>query len=252
MFEFINIFGLAPFEFSLVILSAILIGSTKTGVTGAGLITIPIMALIFGGKASTGIVLPMLCFADIFALKYYHQHADLKYVFRPMPWVIIGILVALCVGNNISDKLFKQLIAIIIILCIVFLLWNEINNKQFYFSQNWWFTVVLGIVGGSATMIGNAAGPIMAVYLLSMRLPKNSYIATGVWFFFIINLLKVPLHIFFWETITFQTFLFDITMIPFLAIGAFLGVKLVKVFSEKAYRNFIIIIVIISSLRLLF
>jgi uncharacterized membrane protein YfcA len=252
MFEFINIFGLAPFEFSLVILSAILIGSTKTGVTGAGLITIPIMALIFGGKASTGIVLPMLCFADIFALKYYHQHADLKYVFRPMPWVIIGILVALCVGNNISDKLFKQLIAIIIIVCIVFLLWNDINNKQFYFSQNWWFTVVLGIVGGSATMIGNAAGPIMAVYLLSMRLPKNSYIATGVWFFFIINLLKVPLHIFFWETITFQTFLFDITMIPFLAIGAFLGVKLVKVFSEKAYRNFIIIIVIISSLRLLF
>ncbi len=252
MFEFINIFGLAPIEFSLVILSAILIGSTKTGVTGAGLITIPIMALIFGGKASTGIVLPMLCFADIFALKYYHQHADLKYVFRPMPWVIIGILVALCVGNNISDKLFKQLIAIIIILCIVFLLWNEINNKQFYFSQNWLFTVVLGIVGGFATMIGNAAGPIMAVYLLSMRLPKNSYIATGVWFFFIINLLKVPLHIFFWETITFQTFLFDITMIPFLAIGAFLGVKLVKVFSEKAYRNFIIITVIISSLRLLF
>jgi uncharacterized membrane protein YfcA len=105
-------------------------------------------------------------------------------------------------------------------------------------------------MGGFATMIGNAAGPVMAIYLLSMRLPKNSYIGTGAWFFFIVNLSKVPLHIWSWKTITVDSFLLDVMMIPATAAGAFLGIWLVRLLPEKFYRVLVIATTLLSALLL--
>ena len=99
-------------------------------------------------------------------------------------------------------------------------------------------------------MIGNAAGPVMALYLLSMRLPKNIYIGTGAWFFFIINLSKVPLHIWSWKTITAESFILDLFMIPAIATGAFFGIWLVKLLPEKAFRIIVIVTTLLSALLL--
>jgi hypothetical protein len=114
-----------------------------------------------------------------------------------------------------------------------------------------WFSPVFGVTGGFATMIGNAAGPIMAIYLQSMRLPKNSYIGTGAWFFLIINYTKVPLQVIFWKNITWNSFSFNLMLLPAIALGAFLGVKLVNMLPEKAYRIFILASTGISALFLL-
>ena len=100
-------------------------------------------------------------------------------------------------------------------------------------------------------MIGNAAGPVMALYLLSMRLPKNQFIGTAAWFFFIINLIKVPFHVAVWKTITWHSFLFDILMIPAVSIGALLGIWLVKFFPERAYRIFIIATTLLAAILLI-
>ena len=99
-------------------------------------------------------------------------------------------------------------------------------------------------------MIGNAAGPVMALYLLSMRLPKNQFIGTAAWFFFIINLIKVPFHVVVWNTITWPSFLFDILMIPAVAIGAYLGIWLVKLFPERVYRIFVIATTLLAAIFL--
>ena len=99
-------------------------------------------------------------------------------------------------------------------------------------------------------MIGNAAGPVMSLYLLSMRLPKNNYIGTGAWFFCIINLSKVPFHVFSWETINLHSFILDGMMIPAIAAGAFLGIYLVRLFPEKVYRVFIILTTVLSAFLL--
>ena len=110
--------------------------------------------------------------------------------------------------------------------------------------------MILGLLGGFATMIGNAAGPVMALYLLSMRLPKNQFIGTAAWFFFIINVSKVPFHIYFWETIDLHSFTFDLLMLPAIAAGAVLGIWLVKFFPEKIYRYFIIASTLAAALLL--
>ena len=101
-------------------------------------------------------------------------------------------------------------------------------------------------------MIGNAAGPVMSVYLLAMRLPKLLFISTPAWFFLVINYLKIPLQVFFWKNITVHTLLLDLMALPFIIIGAIIGVRLVRWLPEKKFRMVIIVLTIVSTLMLLY
>jgi hypothetical protein len=110
----------------------------------------------------------------------------------------------------------------------------------------------MGLAGGFSTMIGNAAGPVMMLYLLSMRLPRYDFIGTQAWFFMIVNLLKVPLHVFVWNTISVQTLYLDATMIPAIAVGALIGVRIVGWFRDSSYRLFVIGMTVIAAVKLFF
>ena len=234
------------------IVAALFIGMGKTGLSGAGNVAIPLMAMLFGGKPSTGIILPLLCMADIFAVVYYHRHADWKQILKILPWALFGILVAVFVGKVIiNDHLFKNIIAILVLLSVILMFWQDYRKDSIEIPKKNWYSASFGFVGGFATMIGNAAGPIMAIYLQSMRLEKNIYIGTGAWFFLIINLFKVPLQVVFWKNISWQTMAFDLVLLPAIAIGAFLGVKLVKLMPSRVYRIFILVSTSVSALLLL-
>lgn len=250
MFEIIT-YDLTIYQWFLVILCGMLIGMSKTGLSGAGLFVVPVFAGIFGGKPSAGLVLPMLVIADIFAVKYYNRHAEWKYVFKLLPWAFGGILIALLVGELVNDRQFQVLIAIIVLAGIALMVFQDIRRNKITVPDFWWFAAILGLSGGFATMIGNAAGPILSLYLLSMRLPKNIYIGTGAWFFFIVNLTKVPLHIFVWQTITWESLSFNLLMVIPIIVGAVGGFYLVKLFPEKAYRIFIILSTGASAFALL-
>lgn len=250
MAEWIS-YDLTVYQWLLVILCGMLIGMSKTGLSGAGLFVVPVFAGIFGGKPSAGLVLPMLIVADIFAVKYYNRHAEWKYVLKLLPWAFGGILIALLVGELINDRQFQILIAAIVLVGIGLMVFQDIQSKKVTIPDYWWFAAILGLSGGFATMIGNAAGPIMSLYLLSMRLPKNIYIGTGAWFFFIVNLSKVPLHVFIWKTITWTSLSFNLLMVVPIVIGAVSGFYLVKLFPEKAYRIFIILSTVASAFALL-
>ncbi len=246
MIELIGQYDLSAFQWLIVLLCAMLIGMAKTGLSGVGLMVVPILASVFGGRPSVGLLLPILIFADVFAVSYYNRHAEWKHILRLLPWALIGIATGVLVGRVISDSVFNRLLAAIVIVGIALMIWQDIR-KKISIPENRWFSVGLGSLGGFATMIGNAAGPVMALYLLSMRLPKNIYIGTGAWFFFIVNLIKVPFHVGIWKTITVQSILFDVLMIPAIALGAFLGIWLVNFFPEKAYRIFIIATTLFSA-----
>ena len=223
---------------------------SKTGISGVGLMVVPLLANAFGGRPSVGLLLPILIFADIFAVTWYNRHARWKYIIRLLPWAFAGIILATLVGKSISDQTFNRLLAGLIIGGIAILVWRDIRSDKLKIPQSRWFAGGLGLMGGFATMIGNAAGPVMALYLLSMRLPKNSYIGTGAWFFFIVNLSKVPLHIWSWKTITLNSFMLDVMVIPAVAAGAFLGIWLVRLLPEKFYRLLVIVTTLLSALLL--
>jgi len=231
-------------------LCGLLVGMSKTGLSGVGLMVVPILANAFGGRPSVGLLLPMLIFADVFAVSWYHRHAQWKHILRLLPWALGGILLATLVGKSISDATFNRLLAALVIVGISILVWRDIRAGKMKIPESRSFAAGLGLLGGFATMIGNAAGPVMALYLLSMRLPKKNFIGTGAWFFFIINLSKVPLHIWSWKTISSESFLLDLLMIPAIAAGAILGIWLVKLLPEKAFRIIVIATTLLSALLL--
>lgn len=247
MFEF----DFSMIQWLLFAACAIFVGMSKVGVPGVSLIVVPILAIIFGGKASTGILLPMLMMADLFGVGYYHRHAEWKYLWKLLPWAFVGVGIALWVGEVVNDEWFKNIIAILVFICIALMLIKDRNKDKNLFPDTWWFAATMGVLGGFATMIGNVAGPIFAIYLLAMHLPKNSFIGTGAWFFLIINFTKFPLHIFVWKTITWNTLTLDLLLLPGIAAGAFLGVWLVKKFSDKLYRTFVFVITALSAFLLL-
>jgi uncharacterized membrane protein YfcA len=235
-----------------VILCATFVGMAKTGIAGVGMLVVPILAGIFGGKPSAGLLLPMLSMADFFAVYYYHRHAQWAYVLKLLPSTVAGVLLGLYVGNQINDQQFKDMMAVIILVGLAIMVWREQRKNPASIPHNWLFSSFAGLLSGFSTMIGNAAGPVMAIYLLSMNLPKNSFIGTGAWFFLIINLFKIPFHITVWETITWQSFSLNVAMLPAIMVGAFLGIRMVKIIPEKPYRIFIIVTTAIAAIRLFF
>jgi uncharacterized membrane protein YfcA len=126
------------------------------------------------------------------------------------------------------------------------------NRKSTNVPTNKWFAGTTGFLAGFTTMIGNLAGPISNIYFLAMRFPKNEFIGTAAWLFFIINLFKLPFHVFIWETITVETLVLNSVLIPVVAIGFFIGVKIVKLISNSNYRKFILIVTAIGGIILLF
>lgn len=243
-------YNLSPYQWVIFVFCGILIGMSKTGLAGLGLMVVPLLANIFGGKVSVGILLPILIMADFFAVFYFNRHADWRHVWRLLPWAFIGIFIGAFFGQHINDDQFKAALSIIIILGIGLMIYQDLRKGNVIIPDKWWFTAILGLLGGFTTMVGNAAGPVMALYLLSMRLPKNNFIGTAAWFFLIVNLSKVPLHVFYWETINPESFLLDLTVIPGIIIGAYSGKRIVGLFPEKLYRNFVLISTFVAALFL--
>ena len=233
-------------------LCGLLIGLNKSGLFGAAMIAVTLMVGIFGGKASTGVILPMLIAGDVVAVIYYRRHADWRLVLRLLPWTLVGLAAGVVIGDAVSDTLFRRLIAVVVLASLGLLAYREFAGSEFSIPKRWWTAAILGGLAGFATMVGNAAGPIMTLYLLSMGMKKNEFIGTAAWFFFTVNVIKVPLHIIVWETITPQTLLVDALAIPVIVGGALLGLTIVRRISERPYRLFILAITTIIAVRLFF
>lgn len=249
-----EIFGiyLTVFQLFALMFSSLLLGMSKTGIQGISIISIPLMAMAFGAKESTGVVLPILCFADLIAVIYYKRDCVFKYVVRLLPSAVAGFFLAIAIDKMVPENMFKVLLAICILGGFVIMAFDKKLTSQNSCVNSWWYAPLFGILGGFSTMIGNAAGPVMAVYLLSMHLPKFAFVGTNAWFFLCVNYLKLPLQGFVWKNITLQTLAIDCLGIPAIFIGAILGIYLTKLLPEKAYHKFIIAVTIVSTLALLF
>jgi len=235
----------------LFMLCAALIGVGKAGVKGMGLLVVPLMAAIFGGKLSVALVLPMLNFADIFAVSYYNRHAEWKYIKRLLPAAGLGVIIGVVVGYYVDDGVFTNMISIIIIGSLILMIIQERMVISQDIVGGWGMGSAFGLLGGFSTMIGNAAGPVIATYFLATKIPKNNFIGTAAWFYLIVNLCKIPIHVFVWKTITIQTFTLDLIAIPAILVGIFIGIRIVKLIPEKAFRYFVMIMTFLVSLKLL-
>src|SRR5436190_21218326 len=117
-----SLFNPSIINWLLILLAAFIIGMSKAGLKGIDMMNVTIMAIVFGSKASTGIVLPLLCVADIFAVLYYNRHAHWNHFWKIIPWMAVGILIGVYVGKDLNEAVFRKIMAMIIIITVVIMI----------------------------------------------------------------------------------------------------------------------------------
>ena len=207
---------------------------------------VTIMAIVFGGKASTGIVLPLLCAADIMAVIYYNRHAEWKHFWKLIPWMCIGILIGVWVGKDLDETIFRRIMAVIIVLTIAIVIVLEFR-KTTAIPENKLFAASMGLGAGFTTMLGNLAGAFSNLYFLAMRMPKNNFIGTAAWVFLVVNYFKLPFQIVYWKNITAATLQTDLFLLPAMIAGFWIGVKIVSKIRDESYRKIVIVLTLIGA-----
>lgn len=230
----------------LILAAAFIIGLSKAGLKGIDMMNVTIMALVFGGKASTGIVLPLLCVADIMAVKYYHRHAQWPHFWKLLPWMMLGILMGVFAGKDLNEAVFRKIMAIIIMATVIIMIALEFRKTDMV-PSNKLFVAGTGVVAGFTTMLGNLAGAFSNIYFLAMRMPKNDFIGTAAWVFLVINLFKLPFQVLYWKNINAATLQTDLLLLPALAAGFWAGLKIVSKIKDDSYRKVVILLTLAGA-----
>lgn len=301
-----------PSQWALAIFAAALVGLSKTGISGLGLLPVVLFAQMMPAKHATGLVLPLLCFGDLAAVLSYRQHATWRLLWRLFPWVVVGVFAGYFALGRINETQTRLLIGGIVLVLVALHLYRrravtaktqtgstarghesarmnrtrdgdgtqqderctavsqEAAGPQSWVSlfaslrlHSWlsaadgddgvplWFAPTIGVLAGFTTLVANAAGPLMVIYLLAMRLPKLEFMGTGAVFFMLLNLFKVPFMVNL-GLITHASLSVNLLLAPAVFAGAFLGRKVLHHINQRWFENLALLLSVIAALELMF
>ena len=244
---------MTAFQLTILAVSALLVGVNKSGIPGLGMLPVILLAVAFelNPGFATGVMLLMICAGDIFAVSYYRKNADWKIVVRLLPYTMLGLVLGFVTLRFLHrPEHLRIMIGWIILLLAAVHLVRVAFFKHAAVPSHWAFSAIVGLTAGFTTQVANAAGPVMALYLLSMKLPKDRYVGTCAWFFMIMNWTKLPVFCF-EGRVTTSVLYAVLPMLPLILIGAALGVLFVKRAPQRFFEVVIEIIVIVSAVKLL-
>jgi len=229
--------------------AAVLVGFTKTGVPGVGILVVPLMAQVFPAKLSVGAVLPMVIVADVFAVGYYRRHAQWNHLVRLLPSVLVGMAPGWWVLSKIGNEQLKPALGGLVLAMVML----ELVRKKWKWEKvprKWWFAPLAGMLAGFATTVGNAAGPIMGIYLLSVGLDKKEFMGTAAWYFMIINWVKVPVFASA-GVMTAETLRFDLLAVPMIVVGAVAGILLLPKIPQGLFNVLVLLLAAAAAVYLI-
>ena len=239
-----------PWEWVLAAVAALIVGISKAGIGGLGMLSVVIFAQLMPAKQATGMVLPLLCFGDVIAAATYRQHAKWHHIGRLFPWTASGVVLGYFALDLVNERQAKLLIAgIILSLVAMHLIRRRVSGHEAEHGS--WFAPTIGVLAGFTTLVANAAGPLMVVYMLAMRLPKMDFVGTGAVFFLLLNLFKVPFMVHL-GLINSASFSLNLLLAPLVIGGAWFGRKLVMKIDQRAFENIALALSVVAGLKLLF
>lgn len=246
---------LEPWQWALAALGAYLVGLSKTGIAGLGVLSVALFASALPARESTGIVLVVLISADIVAVTAYRREVSWGHLVRLFPWAAAGVIVGFFILGRIDSQTTQRLIGTILVALVILQFWRSRSTAVTRLAEEAHphpvLSAVTGVSAGITTMIANAAGPIMNIYLLAMRLPKMIFMGTAAWFFFFINLFKVPFS-YSLGLINLGSLSISIPMIPFAVAGALTGRILIKHIDQRLFELLAMLFTLLAGIRLLF
>jgi uncharacterized membrane protein YfcA len=256
-------------QWALAAFAALVVGLSKTGVPGLGMLAVAIFANLMPTKQASGFVLPLLIFGDLVAVFSYRRHTEWSHLRRLFLWtgagVVLGALAMLVIDNRQARVLVGGLIVVLVALHV----WRKrpapalaptvapiatpasppaaLDDTPAHGS---WFAPTIGVLTGFTTLVANAAGPLMAIYLLAMRLPKMAFVGTAAVFFLLLNLFKVPFMIGL-GLITTDSFVFNLALAPAVLTGALAGRWLLPRVSQAWFERLALALSAAAGLKLL-
>lgn len=242
-------------EFVALALAALVVGFSKTAIGGAGLIAVAVFAAVVPAKESTGVILPLLLVGDVFAITAYRGHADWGLLVRLFPSVAVGVLVGVGFVSLVDDTVMKRSIGIVLLALVVI---HVLRRRRLRRSgealpasrtRRLLLAGGFGFLAGFTTMVANAGGAPMAIYLFTMALPVMAFLGTGAWFFFIVNLFKLPFSIGL-GLISVDSLWLDLRLVPAVVVGALLGRWVIGRLDAQRFENLVLGAVVVSSLNL--
>jgi uncharacterized protein len=243
---------LTPFQWLLAATAAFGMGLSKAGLAGIGLFHVVVFAFLFGARESTGYVLPLLVAGDVCAVVALHQHVRWDYVRRMLLPACIGVTIAALFMGRISDTSYKPVIGWIVLTLALMqaarLRWSDWMGGVPHTRGAVW---AIGLAAGAATMLANAAGPIVALYCVAVGLPKLEVVGTLAWFFFIINVFKLPFSAGL-GLIRTNTLVLNAVLVPVVLVGVFSGRWIVHRLPQRAFDLLMVGFAAIAALRLIF
>ena len=263
-------------QWLLAALAAVIIGFSKTGIGGLSLLAVALFAQILPGqtKQVSGLILPLLIVGDLIAVGSYRRHIQWKFLWKLFPWTALGVLGGWFAMGRIDDRQARLLVGVIILAMVIMHLWRR-TPMTISFSlksrrtpdlelpaapppspalptpdHGPWFAPTMGILAGFTTLIANAAGPLMAIYLLAMRLPKMEFVGTAAVFFMILNWFKVPFMANL-GLITTDSVQFNLLLAPAVILGAFAGRAVLPRVNQRLFENLALTLSAVSGIRML-
>ena len=244
-------------QWALIFFAAFLTGLSKTGITGLGILSVAIAASVLPARESVGAMLLTLIFGDVFAVLFYRRSANWSQLLRLFPWAAAGVItgaLTLYLGH-IDNNGAKHLIGVILLVLIVGDLarrWLQ-KGKEVVpgVLKNKWAAGLTGLAAGFTTMVANAAGPVMTLYLLAEQLPKLEFLGTTAWFFLVLNVFKVPFSIGL-GMITWESAGISLRMAPFIILGALTGRWVVRYIDERRFVQIALGLTLVAAVKLLF
>ena len=243
--------ALSTAQWLLAIAGALAMGISKAGFPGMSLVHVVVFAFIFGARTSTGIILPMLLAADVLAVRAFQQHAQWTYIRRMLPATIVGVLVGFVLMGRLDEKLFAPIIGVIVLVLVVLQVLRLARPGVFAdVPHSRLFAWTMGLLAGVTTMLANAAGPIFVLYALAVGLPKYELVGTGAWFFFLVNLSKVPLSAAL-GLIGLETLSLNLALLPAVFAGIALGRCLTQRVPQRLFDGLLLAFAAVAALRLI-
>ena len=246
---------LTPWQWALAAVGAYLVGISKTGIAGLGVFSVALFASALPARESTGIVLVILIAADIVAVITYRRQASWPHLLRLFPWAAVGIVLGFLIMGRIDAVTTQKLIGAILVVIVGIHLWRRMRTQALAALEaesrpHPLLAAITGVSAGFATMVANAAGPIMIIYLLAMRLPKLIFMGTSAWYFFVLNLFKVPFS-YSLGLINTDSLQISLLLAPVAVAGALTGRVLIRHINQQAFEMLALVLTLVAGLRLL-
>lgn len=249
--------GLSGLDLTVLAVAALLVGFAKTAIGGVAGISVALFAAVLPARESTGALLPLLMVGDLVAVHTYRRHADWPVLLRLLPSVAVGVVLGAAFVARVDDVVMRRTIGAILLLLVAVHLGarrrvraDEAGPAATSPARRRAVTAGFGLLAGFTTMVANAGGAVMTLYLLSAGLGMLPFLGTGAWFFLVVNAVKVPFSVGL-GLITIESLSWNAALVPAVLLGAAAGRAVVRRLDQSRFTTLVLVFTVVSGLNLL-